>query len=177
MVKRLPQKIAALFLLTFLVPLQASFAEGKFVPYKEAKASLTKPTTPAVAEPGSLTPEELRAEEARGKLFIIFDARVKNEYDTEHLVGAKLPRTEAYYRDAALYQQKVIAQSPDSKTALKEGTKDIPRDAAIITYCHAHCGLSKNLKLDLEGLGFTNVRWLVDGIDAWRDKGYPLEKR
>ena len=173
MVKPLAQKIVPLAVSLVLFFSLPAFAKENFVSYNEAKEVLSKP----VPEAGSVSPEELRKEQEEGKNILLLDARVKSQYDTEKIPGAKLPRPEEYYKNQALYQQKVIPQAPNAKLALEEGMKGIPRDAAIVTYCHAHCGLSKNLKLDLEGLGFTDVRWLVDGIDAWREKGYPTEKR
>ena len=150
MAKRLSEKITALVLVAFLSLTLPACAKDKFVPYKEAKAALATKPVEMAPEAGSVSPDELKAEQAAGKVIILFDARVKKEYDTEHIAGAKMPRTEEFYKNFALYQDKVIPDSPNAKTALEQGTKNIPRDAAIVTYCHAHCGLSKNLKLDLD---------------------------
>ncbi len=164
--------IAAIAALVFSSP--SLFAKDKFVSYKEASAVLA--TTARGAEPGTVRPDELRAEQTQGTTFLILDARMKDEYGRERLSTAKLPRDINYYKELELFRQGVVPQAPSAKIALDRAMKDISRSTPVITYCHSHCGLSKTLKLDLEGLGFTNVRWLDGGIDVWREKGYPLEK-
>ncbi len=175
MARKISQKINTLAILSAILLAHPACAKENFVSYKEAAPVLAS-KAPKEAEPGSLVPEELYAEMAQGKDFLIFDARTKDEHDHERLPNSKLPRDEVYYKEAELFKQKIVREAPSSKKALERATKDIPRDAAIVTYCHAHCGLSKTLKLDLEDLGFKNVRWMDGGIDVWREKGYPLEK-
>jgi len=162
-------------MLTAVLLAHPACAKENFVNYKEA-APLFDSKAPATAEPGTIQQEELRTALGEGKSLLIYDARTKDEYDRERLPNAKLPRDDAYYKDAELFKQNIVRQAPNSKQALERATKDIPRDTGIVTYCHARCALSKTLKLDLENLGFTNVRWLYGGIDVWREKGYPLEK-
>ena len=175
MARNISQKITVFAILAAVLLAHPACAKENFVSYKEAAPVLAS-KAPEPAEPGTVQQEELRAELTEGKSLLLFDARTKDEYDRERMPHARLPRDGDYYREAELFKQKITREAPDSKRALERATKDLPRDAAIVTYCHAHCGLSKNLKLDLEGLGFTNVRWLDGGIDVWREKGYPLEK-
>ena len=172
MAERLPQKIAALALAALFAAGSADAAE-KFVPYSEARAQLEqKPGAGA----GSVSPEELEASQRQGTPVRLFDARTKNEFDREHIAGAVLPYDEAYYRDLELYRQRVAPNPPDVRSSLERSTRGLLREEVIVTYCSRHCGLSRSLKMQLEKLGFTNVRWLDGGIDVWREKGYPVEK-
>lgn len=163
-----------------LLALPASAWAEKFVKYSDVKdqiADKPKPYKPEPLAKDAITPEDLRTIQQGGGTYYLLDARGKTEFDGEHITGARLPRTEDYYKQAELFKQQVIKQAPDAKEGLQAGVADIPKDAVIITYCNKHCGLSKSLLLDLTGLGYTNVRWLDGGIDVWREKAYPLDKK
>ena len=176
MAERVCEKIAFAFFIVLMAGTSAC-AKEEFVPYSQAMPQEPVPAAPPeTPEAGSISQEQLLEKLNKKEPVILFDARQKSEYDKERMVGAKLPRSEKYYQEVLLYQNKVTREAPSSKTYLEAGTKDIPRDTQIVTYCHAHCGLSKTLKLDLESLGFTHVTWLDGGIDVWREKGYPLDK-
>jgi rhodanese-related sulfurtransferase len=172
MARFVSKKIVAVLLLSVLLPACVQ-AKEEFVKYSEVKAELDiKP----VQSGGFLTVDEFMAMQEKGESLHLLDARAKADFDRERIRGARLPRTDDYYKNLLLFQQKIIREAPSSKLDLEKNLKEIPRDALIVTYCNKHCGLSKNLKLDLEALGFTNVRWLEGGIDDWRTKGYPVEK-
>ena len=177
MAERFRKKIILSALIAAMLGAATANAQEKYTNYKEiVAAEYAKHGPVGENEPGSVRPEVIREELGKGASLLLFDARVKDEYDAEHLPGAKLPRDDEYYKQSELFKQLVVREAPSSKIALERATKDLPRDTAIVTYCHAHCGLSKTLKLDLEDLGFKNVRWMDGGIDVWREKGYPLEK-
>jgi rhodanese-related sulfurtransferase len=55
---------------------------------------------------------------------------------------------------------------PVSQELVKEVLNSWPRDAAIVTYCH-HGVRSLEAASFLLSRGFTNVRSLAGGIDAW----------
>jgi len=44
----------------------------------------------------------------------------------------------------------------------------------IVTFCLADCWMSWNAARRLRALGYTNVWWLAEGTDGWRDLGLPL---
>jgi TPR repeat protein/rhodanese-related sulfurtransferase len=45
----------------------------------------------------------------------------------------------------------------------------------LVSYCHHnHCWLSYNLTLRLAALGYTNLRWLRDGLDGWVASTLPV---
>lgn len=44
----------------------------------------------------------------------------------------------------------------------------------IVTFCLADCWMSWNAAKRLRALGYTNVWWLAEGTDGWRDMGLPL---
>ena len=176
MAERIFKKITLTFVPVLLLAASAC-AKEEFVKYSEVRDSLAPAVQSVVPEAGSINADELRTKIQQPDKPLLFDARGKTEFDKEHLPQARLPRPTDFYQDVLLYQQKVIREAPSSRTALERGTKDLPRDTEIVTYCNKHCGLSKTLKFDLEQAGFTNVKWLDGGIDVWREKGYPFEVR
>jgi rhodanese-related sulfurtransferase len=176
--KRFASKVSA-FLLAACYAASAASAKEEFTKYSDVyKPGVPKNAAQAAPSPeggpGSISQEELRAlKEEKG--LILFDARAKTDFERERIAGASLPHGADYYRDMELFRQKIVRAAPDSKASLRASTEALPRDSVIVTYCNKHCGLSKSLKMQLEDLGFTNVRWLAGGIDTWREKGYPLE--
>ncbi len=169
---RFTEEIAAAFLLVAAWS-PAAWTKEEFVSYKAAQNQLD--AVPATREVISV--DELHALLDKGTPVVVFDARTKNEFEAERLAGSKLPRSDAYYEDLDLFQRNITRTAPSSRQALEKAMEGMDREAALVTYCRSHCGLSKNLMLDLQALGFKNVRWLDGGIDVWREKGYPLEKK
>jgi rhodanese-related sulfurtransferase len=56
--------------------------------------------------------------------------------------------------------------------------QEIPRDRDIILYCSCPNEVSSaRMALTLRRNGFVNVRPLLGGIDAWRERNYPTEVR
>lgn len=61
---------------------------------------------------------------------------------------------------------------------LKSRQNEIPRDRDIILYCSCPNEVtSARMALLLQRNGFTRVRPLLGGLDAWREKNYPTELR
>jgi membrane protein DedA with SNARE-associated domain/rhodanese-related sulfurtransferase len=61
---------------------------------------------------------------------------------------------------------------------LKSRQGEIPRDRDIILYCSCPNEVSSaRMALLLQRNGFTRVRPLLGGLDAWREKNYPTELR
>jgi membrane protein DedA with SNARE-associated domain/rhodanese-related sulfurtransferase len=61
---------------------------------------------------------------------------------------------------------------------LKARREEIPRDRDIILYCSCPNEVtSARMALLLQRNGFTHVRPLLGGIDAWREREYPTEMR
>ncbi len=48
------------------------------------------------------------------------------------------------------------------------------KDRPIIVFCLADCWMSWNAARRLKALGYTQVWWLAEGTDGWRDLGLPL---
>ena len=56
--------------------------------------------------------------------------------------------------------------------------QEIPRDRDIILYCSCPNEVtSARVALQLQRTGFARVRPLLGGIDAWRERNYPVEAR
>ena len=61
---------------------------------------------------------------------------------------------------------------------LENGGPEIPRDREIVLYCSCPNEVgSARLALLLHRKGLTRVRPLLGGIDAWRERNYPMEVR
>lgn len=68
-----------------------------------------------------------------------------------------------------------IAIEPDDNLA--EQLRDIPRDRRIVVFCACPNEVTAaRLAQQLRAQGFTEVRPLLGGLDAWRDAGYTVEK-
>lgn len=48
------------------------------------------------------------------------------------------------------------------------------RDRMIIAYCLSDCWMGWNAAKRLRAWGYTNVWWMAEGTDGWRDLGLPL---
>lgn len=48
------------------------------------------------------------------------------------------------------------------------------RHRMIVTFCLADCWMSWNAARRLRAMGYTNVWWLAEGTDGWRESGQPL---
>ena len=48
---------------------------------------------------------------------------------------------------------------------------------AMVFYCQRDCWMSWNAAKRALSLGYKAVNWLPDGVDGWREAGYPLEDR
>lgn len=90
-----------------------------------------------------------------GDNIIIIDARSKEIYSKEHIIGAiNIPHREM-----------------DSLS-----TKDLDKNALIVTYCDGiGCNASTKGAYNMSKLNF-NVKELIGGIDWWKRDGYKTEK-
>jgi membrane protein DedA with SNARE-associated domain/rhodanese-related sulfurtransferase len=81
---------------------------------------------------------------------------------------------------AALEQDPTLIQGA-VHLSLEEFEKrqhEFPRDRDIVVYCSCPNEVSSaRLALQLQRKGFTRVRPLLGGIDAWREQNYPMEPR
>ncbi len=118
--------------------------------------------------------EEVRQMQLKQTHFTLLDARNLNSYQIEHIEGAVLPMSSEYYAQQALFQSHVISSPPDTDEFLKRSMEKYPKGTKLITYCHKGCQVSEVLMLKLRALGFTDVKFMRDGIDAWKEKGYPV---
>jgi len=81
---------------------------------------------------------------------------------------------------AALEQDPILIQGAVhlSLEDFERRQKEFPRDRDIVVYCSCPNEVSSaKLALQLHRKGFTRVRPLLGGIDAWREQNYPVEPR
>jgi membrane protein DedA with SNARE-associated domain/rhodanese-related sulfurtransferase len=105
-----------------------------------------------------ITVAELRRRQDAGEEVVILDLRssAELEHDPSLIRGAlHLPMDEIENRH-----------------------HEIPRDRDVIVYCSCPNEVSSaRVALALQRKGFTRVRPLLGGIDAWREQNYPTESR
>lgn len=101
-----------------------------------------------------ITPEELKAKLDRGERIVLLDVREEVEYEICHLENAEL--------------------IPLSK--LPENVNKLSLVDEIVAYCHTGSRSSLATKF-LRDLGFTRVRNLAGGIDAWAERVDPSMPR
>lgn len=103
----------------------------------------------------ALQPAEVqRIVDAGGRAPTLLDVREGDEWRAGHLPGAvHLPR--------GYFELQVDEKLPD-------------KEAPIIVYC-AGGNRSALTTIDLEELGYTNVRHMSGGYSGWRDAGLPVE--
>ena len=123
-----------------------------------------------------ISPEALRELQLSHADFVLFDARSKNDYEREHIVGAVLPLSLKYYNDLALFVAKILPDRPDPQPDLAVSTQKYPKDKPIVTYCNRDCKAGTALLIQLKKVGFTNVRVMEKGLQAWEEMGYPVER-
>ena len=105
-----------------------------------------------------ITTSELREMLQAGQAPLIFDLR----------------SSAAMEEDPVIIQGAVHLASEEIESRLNE----FPKDRDIIVYCSCPNEVSSaRLALRLKRKGFTRVRPLLGGLDAWREQNYPMEAR
>lgn len=87
--------------------------------------------------------------------FTLIDSRTKQEYNEAHIIRA--------------------INIPDKK--LQDNLSLLPANKSdlLIIYCNGvKCGKSKRLALQLEPLGYGNIRIYAEGIPVWEERNLPL---
>ncbi len=91
------------------------------------------------------------------KKVVFLDNRIKTQFDTEHIAGAKL-----FFCDT-------LIDNPGL-------AKNLDKSKEYLLYCNGtHCWRSPSVALMLSQLGFKNLYWYRDGIPAWKKAGNPVE--
>ncbi|GEM_PF-3117916 len=168
-------------LVSFLVLLAAGCATAGEHPAAETAAHPGAPKVDAVTRASwrELTPDEiitaddLRKEMLANPKLELYDARGKADYDKLHIEGAKLPLPAWFYSDLALAKEKVLQTPPNPDRALEQSMAGKPKDTPLVAYCNRDCKASAALLVKLKNQGFTNVRAMEEGLQAWEEKGYP----
>jgi len=108
-----------------------------------------EPTFPAVST------NELKSLFDKKDKFILIDSRTVPEFNESHIINS--------------------INIPDKK--LQDNLALLPSDknSLLIIYCNGvKCGKSKRLALQLEPLGYTNIKIYSEGIPVWEEKNLPL---
>ena len=131
---------------------------------------------PAADAGESISAEGLRELQLKHAELLLLDARNLKSYDTSHIEGAVLPWPAEFFTAQDMYATRLIGSPPDADAAMAREMQKYPKSAKIITYCNKGCGAGAVLMNKLKQLGFTDVRVMKDGIQAWEEKGYPVVK-
>jgi rhodanese-related sulfurtransferase len=102
-------------------------------------------------------------------------AELRQKLDAgEELVILDLRSRAALEQDPVLIRGAIHLNLDD----IDERQHEIPRDRDIIVYCSCPNEVSSaRVALRLQRKGFTRVRPLLGGIDAWRENNHPVEPR
>ena len=160
--------VCSLMILLGTDALALEVGKGTVTPDKGSKSSLT------LSEEELITKEELRQMQVENSKFTLFDARGKSSYDSGHIIGAILALPNEYYIQKELLEQGLLKQPMDYHQTLAKAMERYPKNADIVTYCNANCKASASFLKQLQALGFTNVRAMEEGYQAWDDAGYPV---
>lgn len=94
----------------------------------------------------------VKAELDKGASMIVVDARAPGDYALMHVAGAiSVP----FY-------------------LVNDYAKEIPKDRYILTYCACPHAASVKARDALRALGYKRVAVLDEGVNVWRDRGYPV---
>jgi rhodanese-related sulfurtransferase len=103
----------------------------------------------------TISTDELKSLMDKKASFTLIDSRTKPEYVESHIVSS--------------------VNIPDKK--LQENLNLLPADkkSPLVIYCNGvKCGKSKRLALQLEPLGYTNIRIYLEGIPVWEERNLPM---
>jgi cytochrome c oxidase cbb3-type subunit III len=96
--------------------------------------------------------DTVKKEVDRGAALVIIDARAAGDYAIMHVAGAvSVP----FY-------------------TVNDYAAQIPKDRWILTYCACPHAASVKARDALRALGYKRVAVLDEGINVWRDRGYPV---
>ncbi|MBA3585421.1 MAG: rhodanese-like domain-containing protein [Gemmatimonadetes bacterium] len=100
------------------------------------------------------TPELVHGWQTEGVPFVLIDARDFAQFAQEHVPGAvNIP-----YID------------------IRPGAELPPREARIVVYCSdSDCPISQYAYESLEQLGYRQLYDMREGLQGWREAGYPTE--
>jgi len=104
----------------------------------------------------TISTDELKSMMDKKDKFTLIDSRTAPEYAESHIVQS--------------------VNIPDKK--LQENLALLPADKSslLVIYCNGvKCGKSKRLALQLETMGFYNIKIYLEGIPVWEEKNLPLE--
>lgn len=105
-----------------------------------------------------VTVDELRQKQEAGEDVVILDLR----------------SSAALKEDPSLIQGAIHLNLED----IEKRSQEIPRDRDVVVYCSCPNEVtSARVALLLHRKGFTRVRPLLGGIDAWREQNYPMTSR
>ena len=87
----------------------------------------------------------------------VIDNRLKTQYDTERIAGARLLTVDELLKNPSLADK-------------------YNKDEDLILYCNGvRCWRSPAAAIILQHLGFKKIHWYREGLPDWKKRGYPTE--
>lgn len=133
-----------------------------------------KPECPKAGESAALGAKYISisdAKKAQANGALILDTRKSKEVSEETIAGS----VRALYKEKGGNKNRM---GKFSSAGERLTMKNIPKDknAHLITFCNGpHCWRSYKAAVTLTKAGYKNVRWMRDGIPAWKKAGYPTK--
>ncbi len=119
---------------------------------KPAQAAKAGPEPNFSTDSPYVSTYELKRELDRGANMIVLDARPKQDYDLDHIVGAiSMPFFEVEQR-----------------------YKELPRETWIVTYCACPKAEAEEAASILRNKGYEKVKVFFDGYFEWLSRDYPI---
>lgn len=145
---------------------------------QKVDASVRPPTQIRKLESNEkISPDELYALLLKKEPLLLVDVRGKKSYREAHIPGAQLPLTKEFYDKQEMYELGITPDKPDPNAALMVSTRSIPKGKPFVAYCSRNCKASTYFLMQMKDLGFTDVRVMEEGIEGWREKGYPIASK
>jgi len=143
--------------LSVVVAFAISVAGGAACPQAEdttIQAAVRGMVRSAMTQVEAISVEDLHAGLEAGQRFLVIDVRTESEYQAGHL--------------------RLSRWIPRGKLEFETAGGAIPSDSGqIVVYCKRH-GRSALAAATLKQLGFTDVRYLTGGFEAWVKAGFPI---
>jgi len=110
------------------------------------------------------------AKKAQENGALLVDTRKTKEVLEETIVGSKT----ALYKEKGGNKNRIPKFEPKGKLNMKNIPAD--KNALIITFCNgSHCWRSYKAAVTLTKAGYKNIKWMRNGLPAWKEAGYPTK--
>nr|CRH08035.1 conserved protein of unknown function. putative Rhodanese domain protein [Candidatus Magnetococcus massalia] len=130
------------------------------------------PPTPTTLDGVEIVDADYMFQAMESEAALIVDARKPHAFKSAHIPGAVFCAPHSSKADLG-------ANEVDAAVAFMHSCGEVmqaDRGKEAIVYCaSARCWRSPKAALALKKIGFTNVKWLRDGMKSWEKNEFPVE--